>query len=164
MHTDALAAYLTDHLAGSVAGIDLVDSLATAADRAGDRERALWLRAVHDALESAQTELRAVMTRANAREPMVKQAGGWIGEKVARVRLTLTAATEGAALAWLDGLEALALGLQGQAALWRALDATFTPADPRRGTSDFAALERRALALFADVDRVRLAAAATAFK
>jgi hypothetical protein len=164
MHTDPLAAYLADHLAGSVAGIDLVDGLATAADRAGDRERALWLRAVHDALESAQTELRAVMTRSNAREPMLKQAGGWIGEKVARVSLTLAAATEGPTLAWLNGLEALALGLQGQAALWRALDATFTAGDPRRGTSDFTALERRAQTLFAEVDRARLAAAATAFR
>jgi hypothetical protein len=164
MHIDPLSAYLADHLAGSVAGIDLVDSLAAAADRADDRERALWLRAVHGALESAQTELRAVMTRSNARESMLKQAGGWIGEKVARVKLTLTAATESPALAWLDGLEALALGLQGQAALWRALDATFTPGDPRRGTSDFAALERRAQTLFVEVDRARLAAAATAFK
>jgi hypothetical protein len=163
MHTDPLAAYLADHLAGSVAGIDLVETLTTAADRTGDRERALWLRGVHDALESAQTELRAVMARSNAREPMLKQASGWLGEKVARVRLTLTAATEGRALAWLDGLEALALGLQGQAALWRALDATVSPSDPRRGTSDFAALERRAQTLFVDVDRARLAAAATAF-
>jgi hypothetical protein len=164
MRTDPLATYLADHLAGSVAGIDLVDSLATAADRAGDGERAVWLRAVRDALESAQTELRTVMTRSNARESMLKQAGGWMGEKVARVKLALTAATESPALAWLDGLEALALGLQGQAALWRALDTTFMARDPRRGTSDLVALERRARALFTEIDRARLAAAREAFK
>jgi hypothetical protein len=162
MHTDPLAAYLNDHLAGSVAGIDLADTLARAAARANDRDHALWLTTLRDALQSAQAELRAVMSRSQARETMLKQAGGWIGERMTRLTLAVTTATEGSSLAWLDGLEALALGLQGQAALWRALDVTFAPGDPRRGTTDFAALEHRAQMLFAEVDRARLAAAAMA--
>jgi hypothetical protein len=159
MPTNALATYLADHLAGSVAGIDLADGLAKVASGAD----ATWLHALRRDLESAQAELRAVMDRAHAREAPLKQAGSWFGAKAARVKLAVTSAADGAALAWLDGLEALALGLQGQAALWRALDATLGADDPRRSTSDFAALERRALLLFAEVDRARLVAAAKAF-
>jgi hypothetical protein len=163
MPNHPLAAYLNDHLAGSIAGIDLAASLAKAASRANDQDRAMWLESLHDDLAAAQAVLRAVMTRAHVSETILKQAGAWMAERLTRAKLALTAATDGAALAWLDGLEALALGLQGQAALWRALDATLPPRDPRRGNADFAALERRALILFAQVDRVRLAAAATAF-
>jgi hypothetical protein len=159
----ALAAYLNDHLAGSVAGIDLADTLTTAATRANDREHALWLTDLRDALQSAQADLRAVMSRSHANETILKQVGAWAAERMTRVKLTLTTATEGSSLAWLDGLEALALGLQGQAALWRALNATFPLDDPRRGSTDCGALEQRAQMLFAEVDRARLAAAARAF-
>jgi hypothetical protein len=163
MQRARLATYLSDHLAGSVAGIDLVRTLAHVAARADDGDRAAWLTRIGDELESAQAELRGVMARSEASESRLKQAGGWVGERMARVKLALTAATDGAALAWLDGLEALAIGLQGQAALWRALHAVLAADDARRGASDFPGLERRAQEMFAEVERARLAVAAAAF-
>jgi hypothetical protein len=158
----ALAVYLDDHLAGSVAGIHLADTLAAMAAHANDQGSADWLATLRDALQLAQTELRAVMRRAQAPETMRRQGVGWLGERITRLTLALTTATEGSELAWLDGLEALALGLQGQAALWRALDVAFAAGDLRRGDVDFSALERRAQLLFAEVDRVRLDAAIVA--
>jgi hypothetical protein len=160
MHSDPLATYLNHHLAGSVGGIDLVETLAKAAVRANDLGRATWLDELRGDLVSAQRELRAVMERVHAREAVLQQAGGWLAERITRTKLAVTAATDGGPLASLEALEALGLGLQGQAALWRALDVVLPPGDPRRGDTTFAALEARAHTRFAEVDRARLTAAA----
>jgi len=61
-------------------------------------------------------------------------------------------------LAVFEGLEALALGIQGKASLWRALRAA-APGDRRLAGLDFDELEQRAIRQFEAVDSERLALA-----
>jgi hypothetical protein len=55
----------------------------------------------------------------------------------------------------LEGLETLALGIQGKLALWRSL-AALGDAVPPLKTLDLARLQSRALEQFERVDRLRL--------
>jgi hypothetical protein len=55
----------------------------------------------------------------------------------------------------LEGLETLALGIQGKLALWRSL-ATLRDVVPPLKTLDLARLQSRALEQFEQVDRLRL--------
>jgi hypothetical protein len=158
MSKQSLARYLSAHLAGSVGALELLDSLERRAPGAPQRQLVSELRS---AIESAQTTLRAVMDHVGAEENRLEQAGAWLGEKLARARLAVSA-SEQQELGWMEGLETLGLGLQGQAALWRAL-ATVRPGYPGLAGFDFDSLARTADALFAGVDRERLTAAKAAF-
>jgi hypothetical protein len=66
------------------------------------------------------------------------------------------------ALARLEGLESLALGLQGKLALYRALE-DVAPGEPRLSGHPFAALQARTLIQYAMVEQERMAAARAAF-
>jgi len=97
---DSLAVYLNDHLAGSVAALELIDALAVAGHRHPD-------------------------------------------------------------LDVLEGLETIALGIQGKAALRRALGAV-APGNPRLSSFRFSSLEARAQAQYDQVEQSRLTAARAA--
>jgi hypothetical protein len=65
-------------------------------------------------------------------QPLV-EAAAWLGEKVSRVKLRRRAA---GGLGTFEALEALALGILGKLALWRAL-AVIAAVDGRLGGMDF---------------------------
>ena len=154
MASDALATYLNDHLAGSVAALELIDTLA-------EHEKNLplgqTLRGLHREVSADQETLRELIGRLDAGESSVKRAAAWLGEKAGRVKLVL-AARDHPALARLEGLEALAMGIQGKRGLWRAL-AQVAEGDARLAGHSFGALEVRAVAQYEIVERERLAAA-----
>ncbi len=87
----------------------------------------------------------------------MKRAAAWLGEKAGRVKLAL-AAREDPALARLEGLETLAMGIQGKRGLWRAL-AQVAEADAGLEGPAYGELELRAVAQYEIVERERLAAA-----
>jgi len=154
MATDALAIYLNDHLAGSMAALELIESLA-AHERGRPLEQTLL--GLHEDISEDQQTLREILARLDADESKLKRAAAWLTEKAGRAKLAL-AAREHPALARLEGLESLALGIQGKAALWRALG-ELTRAEPRLGGHEYGVLEIRAVAQHAVVERERLAAA-----
>ncbi|HET7600612.1 MAG TPA: hypothetical protein VFK09_09980 [Gemmatimonadales bacterium] len=154
MAADPLAAYLNDHLAGSVAALELIDSVS---ERERGSSRALFLGTIRDAVETDQRVLRDLIARTGGGESVVKRAAAWVGEKAARAKLAVTGAGDGE-LAVFEGLEALALGIQGKASLWRALRAA-APGDRRLAGLDFDELEQRAIRQFEAVDSERLALA-----
>ena len=154
MASDALATYLNDHLAGSVAALELIDTLAAHEE---DRPLAQTLRGLYREISADQETLRAIIGRLDASESSVKRAAAWLGEKAGRVKLAL-AAREHPALARLEGLEALAMGIQGKRGLWRGL-AQVAEGDPRLAGPSYGELEVRAAAQHEIVERERLAAA-----
>jgi hypothetical protein len=154
MSTDALAVYLNDHLAGSVAALELVESLA-AHEEGGPLEQALL--GLQQEIAQDQETLREILSRLDADASKLKRAAAWLTEKAGRARLAL-AAREHPALARLEGLESLALGIQGKAGLWRAL-AEAAAGEPRLAGYQFGTLEMRAVAQHAIVERERIAAA-----
>jgi hypothetical protein len=158
MPTDALRRYLQDHLAGSVAALQLMETLA-------DHERGLplehKLRGLHYEVTEEQERLKAILTRLDGEESSFKRATAWLTEKLHRGRLALTERAD-PALARLEGLESLALGLQGKLALYRALEDASSK-EPRLGGYPFAALQARTLIQHAMVEEERMAAARAAF-
>ncbi len=154
MSSDALAHYLQDHLAGSVAALQLMETLA---DHERGRPLEAELRALHAEVSEEQATLREILGRLGGEESRLKQVAAWLTEKMHVARLALAERSH-PALARLDGLESLALGLQGKLALYRALG-DVAPAVPALDGYPFGALEARTVAQHAMVERERMAAA-----
>ncbi|HEY4648224.1 MAG TPA: hypothetical protein VIG95_03920, partial [Gemmatimonadales bacterium] len=104
-----------------------------------------------------QEVLRQLLRSVGAKESTVRKAAAWLTEKLGRAKLLLDESESGE-LRVLEGLEALALGIQGKLALWRSL-ATVADAVPLFKTLDLDRLQARGLEQFERVDRLRLQAA-----
>ncbi len=74
----------------------------------------------------------------------LKQAVGWVGEKVSRLKLS-EAVTGDPALKQLMEFEILSMGIEGKALLWRSLEQV-ADAYPALAKVDFAELQKRAQA------------------
>ncbi len=157
MAADPIAVYLDDHLAGSVAALSLMEELAEI-----ERGRPLEakLRALHAEVSEEQRGLRELLARVGGHANRIKQATAWVSEKLGEGKLALAARSH-PALATLQGLESLVLGLQGKLSLYRSL-AEVAPGDTRL-QGDFAGLAERTIEQQAIVETERLASARAAF-
>jgi hypothetical protein len=156
--TEPLAVYVNDHLAGSTAGLTLMDDLAS---RAEGTALAPKLRTLAAEVREDQQLLRETLDRLAAGERRVVQAAAWLGEKVHEKRLAL-AARNHPALGLLEGLESIALGLQGKLAIFRVL-AELGPLDPRLAGLPYGARADRTVAHHGMIEAERRAAAREAF-
>lgn len=120
MATTHLATYLNDHLAGSVAAIDLMERIER--KHAGDPIGAVVARVRADVIADRQ-ELESIIARLHLAQSAPRKAVAWLGERVAQLKLALDDPSDGA-LRLFESLEAIALGLEGKNALWHALAAT----------------------------------------
>ena len=152
MSTEALETYLHDHLAGSVAAVEMVE-------RAIEQNRATpFAAALADlvvAIREDQQTLRDLLARLGAGESPLKKAGAWMVEKAGRLKL---GDTGGPALGRFEMLEALGLGIQGKLALWRALQRV-SDRHPELAGLDLRTLELRAREQHDRVEAHRLEAA-----
>jgi hypothetical protein len=153
MSTEALAAYLNDHLAGSVAAIELIER-AVSAHKGTPLGR--FLLGLQNEIEADQDSLRDLLRRLGAGESRLKQAGAWLSEKASRIKLS--GPDEASPLALLETLETLALGVQGKLSLWRVLRAV-APRHRELAGVDFNRLEQRAADQHAKIEARRLEAA-----
>jgi hypothetical protein len=151
---DSLTTYLNDHLAGSVAALELLDHMIRL-----QRGKAVQpaLSEIRREVEEDQKTLQELLRAVGGKESRMRQAAAWLTEKLGRAKLQLDDSGTGE-LHMLEALEALALGIQGKAALWRALAASVQP--PR--LPDYPALEQRALKQFQRVEAMRLQSARAA--
>ena len=127
-----------------------------------DRVRlAGWLRTLRAEVEEEQQMLRELLAKIDAGESRVKQAAAWLTERVSMGKFALAARSH-PALATLQGLESIVLGLEGKLSLYRAL-AEIEQRDPRLSGYPFLALEARTIIQQSMVEHERLAAARAAF-
>src|SRR5687767_12494247 len=119
MSAEVLTTYLNDHLAGSVAALELVRHLHETS-KGTARER-LFATLKTD-IEEDQTVLQSLLQQVGGRESKVRRAAAWLGEKLGEAKLRIDDTGTGE-LELLEALETLALGIQGKLALWRALEA-----------------------------------------
>ena len=152
-----LTTYLNDHLAGSVAALEIVDHLIEHAQNSGWRTSLVQLR---KDIEEDQDILRDLLKKLGGTESPVRKAAAWLSEKIGEVKLHLDDRGNGA-LRLFEALEALSLGIQGKLALWRAL-ATAAERVSELQQLDYAELERRGTQQFEQADALRLEAAADA--
>lgn len=159
MSAEILRTYLNDHLAGSVAALELLDHLIKVAEKS-DRES--FYRRLRAEIEEDQKVLQNLLGLAGGRESPVRKAAAWLSEKVGQAKLAFDD-PGGNQLRILESLETLALGIQGKLLLWRAL-ASATDSVPAARTVDLTRLQGRAGDQFerVDAERLRLARIALA--
>jgi len=148
--SENLGTYLNDHVAGSVLALELLNHLIDLPE-APDRKLLTQLRIE---IQEDQDVLRQLLRSVGAKESTARKAAAWLTEKLGRAKLRIDESGSGE-LRMLEGLETLALGIQGKLALWRSL-ATLEDAVPPLKTLDLARLQSRALEQFERVDRLRL--------
>ena len=151
-----LTAYLHDHLAGSVAAIELIDDLVNASDDASLKQ---FLADLKREIESDQKVLEQLISGAGESEGVVRKAAAWVSEKVARAKFKIAGEDLGG-LGLVQALEMLALGIRGKELLWRAL--AVSNWGPLRDI-DLAKLERRAVEQQMRVEEKRVKAVKAAF-
>jgi hypothetical protein len=149
----ALITYLNDHIAGSVAALELLDHLITRGE-VTDRELLAELRRQ---IQEDQQVLMRLLHDLGGKESAVRKAAAWLTEKLGQAKLLIDDSGSGE-LRTLEALETLALGIQGKLSLWRAL-ASVQDLIPQLASLDHARLQSRALEQFDQVDRLRLQAA-----
>jgi hypothetical protein len=150
---EALGAYLNDHLAGSVGAVALAER--TIRENEGD-PLATRLSRLLEEIREDQAVLERLIERVGAGQNPIKKAGAWLAEKAGRVKLGGT--DEPRSLSRMEVLEALAIGIHGKRALWRALRVVAARYDALRGL-DLDRLERRAVEQHDQVEEMRLEAA-----
>jgi hypothetical protein len=151
-----LTVYLNDHLAGSVAALELIDDLVGALK---DEPLKQFLAGLKRDIESDQKVLEGLIACANESESVVRKTAAWISEKAARAKFKIAGEDFGG-LGLVQALEMLALGIRGKESLWRALQncGFVPPADV-----DLAQLEQRAIEQQQRVEVKRIEAAKAAF-
>jgi len=155
MSSEILMTYLKDHLAGSVAALELVEHLLR--HEKGNRESYATLRTE---IEEDQQTLRQLLAELGGKESQVRKAAAWLTEKLGQAKLRLDDQGDGDLRA-LEALETLGLGIQGKLALWRALGSV-AGTIPQLERLDLPRLQRRAVEQFERVDKLRVQAARTA--
>ena len=149
-----LATYLNDHLAGSVAGVELARR-AAASNRSTALGRAL-VQLAHD-IEEDRSALEDVMRRLEVGKDRLKVAASWGAEKLGRLKLNGELLSY-SPLSRLEELELILLGVEGKLALWRALRHRLGD-DPRLRGVDLEGLIQRAQSQARRLERHRLRAA-----
>jgi hypothetical protein len=158
MNLDHLKTYMKDHFAGSVAALQLLDHLVTTNNA---KPQETFFIALRREVSEDQSALEKMLQELGGAEGLVRNAAAFLGEKLSRVKLLLEDPS-GSRLAYFEKLEALALGIEGKRALWRALGAIAAEAPTLRNI-DFERLDQRADAQRKRVEAVRIQAAREAF-
>lgn len=149
-----LATYLNDHLAGATGALELLSHLEEA--YAGTPLGAM-LEQLHTDIEANRQQLEHLIERLQIDVSAPRKVSAWLGEKLVYLKLQLDDTTTGD-MRLFEGLEALALGIQGQRALWNAL-AIASEAEPGLQGVDYDRLIQSAEHQYRRVEEQRLEAA-----
>src|SRR6476469_7925466 len=156
---DELSDYLNDHLAGSVAALELLDRLVeTYTGKPLER----FFRELRDDIRADQEQLEGLIAKLGIKESTVRKAGAWIAEKISRPKIDLEEDSK-SDLGLFLALEALVLGITAKRSLWRALGAA-SRAVPELARLDYSGLEKRAIDQCERVEARRLEIARAVFK
>jgi hypothetical protein len=155
---ELLGVYLNDHLAGSSAGLELAEKLR---DNNQGTELGDVMATLHLEIEQDRKALEELMGRLEVTRHPVKDAAGWVLERLSRLRLN-PALTGSAELTRLLETEVLSLGVEGKLAMWLALKEVAV-SDRRLAGTDFDRLVERARDQRRTLEPHRVAAAVRAF-
>ncbi|MGH2979476.1 MAG: hypothetical protein ACRDLQ_07540 [Solirubrobacterales bacterium] len=152
-----LATYLNDHLAGSATGRELARRALKSNRR---NEYGVALEDAVRQIEKDTESLRELMRRLDVEPDRVKEAMGWAGEKIGRLKLNGQLLGY-SPLSRLVELEGLLLGISGKLAMWQALGRVLA-GDPRIEGIDLEHLAERAREQRRTIERLRRRAAVEA--
>ena len=157
MSNELLGVYLNDHLAGSASGVELARKLRDQSDG----PEALFFTDLCEQIEADRGTLENVMSSLDISRNSIKDAAGWMLEKISRLKLN--AALSGSSeLKRMTECETLSLGVEGKRLMWIALNEVYG-GDPRLTDFNLPQLVRRAEEQRAGLEQQRLAAARASF-
>lgn len=147
--SEPLVTYLSDHLGGAKIAIQLLEAMR---DQDDDQRFRGFASLLLPEIEADDRTLRSIAEKIDASPGVAKQVGGWLLEKVSRLKLGHTGSAN---FEMFESLELLALGIQGKLCLWKALQAA-SKLDPRLREYNFAELIGRARQQYYKVESERL--------
>lgn len=157
MANENIATYLNDHLAGSVAALELIDNLL---DTHSESDLTTFFTHLKADIASDRDELQGMMQRLDIDESRTRKASAWIAEKMTELKLRFDDPTDGA-LRLFESLEGLSLGIEGKHSLWIALSVS-AEKNPLLQIADYERLKKRAREQRERVEKLRLQFAAEA--
>jgi hypothetical protein len=149
-----LTTYLNDHLAGSVAALEILAEL-----RKVDGLE-VWATDLESEIVADRQELEQLMRRCDIATSTMRQTTAWLTERLAELKTRLDD-HPGGTLQQLELIEALAIGIDGKSALWTAIQAVAAHV-PALRSMDYPRLIQRAADQRRTVEVRRLLAAAAA--
>lgn len=155
--SELLRTYLQDHHAGSTVGVELARRAAGANQ---DTEFGESLARIADEIAEDRESLERLMERLGVKPHPVKDAGGWVAEKLGRLKPN-NRLLGYSPLSRVLELEGLLIGVTGKLALWEALRDSL--GESLDGV-DLVALGDRAQDQRARLEDMRRRAAVEAFK
>ncbi|WP_432095287.1 hypothetical protein [Streptomyces sp. bgisy100] len=153
-----LGIYLNDHLGGSTAGAELSRRIAREHRGAAHGSE---LRRIADEIAEDRRALLDIMDRLGFPARRYKIYGGWAAEKAGRIKPNGRVRRR-SGLSTVIELESLRLGVEGKAALWRAL-LGLSPRHPGLDTDRIERLLHRAEDQSETLESLRLAATSRVF-
>src|SRR5947208_5378627 len=132
---EQLHVYLNDHLAGSVAAIELLENLI--AQHQTHRLATFFIR-LRDEVAADQQTLQRLSEKLGGKESTLRKAGAWLAEKAGRAKLRFSGESS---MGLLQAIETLVLGVTGKRLLWRSL-AVVSGNVVELQSTDFAELEK----------------------
>lgn len=149
--SEPLGVYLQDHLGGAQIAVHLLEAMCEQHEQAEYRQFAEKLL---PQIQSDDKTLRNIIAAIDEEPSGAKNAGGWLLEKLTRLKLGHTRST---GLEMFESLEMLSLGIAGKRSLWIALK-VLSKEDARLSEFDFDALVQRAddQSGLAEQERLRL--------
>ncbi|MGH3768326.1 MAG: hypothetical protein ACRDS0_08160 [Pseudonocardiaceae bacterium] len=157
MASQALEIYLSDHLGGATAGVELANKISS---EYANTTFGPFLAELAQDIEQDKKALEELMERLGIQRSQFKEATSWIAEKLSRVKLSDTM-TGDQDLKRLLEFEMLSLGIEGKASMWRAL-IEVSPSHAELAATDLAGLAKRAESQRADLENHRLEVAGRA--
>lgn len=156
-HTSLLGIYLNDHLAGSTAGVALIQRTAQAHE--GTPAGPVLAKLAKEIAEDRE-DLLAIMAALEIGIAHYKLAGAWVAERAGRLKLNgrLLGRSPLSSLVELEGMK---LGVEGKAAGWRSLR-VLADRDSRLDAAKLDQLLTRAKAQSRTLEKLRAAVAVEA--
>jgi hypothetical protein len=153
-----LAVYLKDHLAGSQAGLEILEHIE--AEHGVGRIAEITSR-IRREIEGERTVLTQLLAELDASTSVPRRVAGWMSEKALELKLIADDPGNGA-LRLFEAVEAIELGVHGKLGLWKALAANAQEI-PLLRTIDYESLIRQAEEQEALLEILRLEASRAAF-
>jgi hypothetical protein len=155
--SDPLATYVKDHLGGARIALELLEAMR---DQHDDPKFQGLASLLLPQVQADDHVLREMAKKIGSEPSTLKEVGGWLLEKAARLKLGHTGSTD---FAMFESLELLVLGIHGKLCLWKALQAA-SGFDTRLSDFDFEMLISRAQHQYDRVEMNRLELARTVLK
>ncbi|MEP6698447.1 MAG: hypothetical protein ABJB09_01830 [Verrucomicrobiota bacterium] len=159
MSMENLSSYLNDHLAGSVAALELLNGLI---ETYNGQPLGQFFQGLRHEIAEDKGVLQKLIDDLGEQESVARKAAAWLGERLSRAKIRLSGDGEDDA-GLLQALEALFLGVTGKQSLWRALGVACAT-NPHLRRLNYAELEERAVEQCERIEAKRLQVARTVFR